>query len=443
MPGLTTEFVYVYQSLPLVMSVLEKEPSCPVKHDACLAEQGNTKHCYRDSTYATAPSRALKQFHKQLGSNYPGPMGPSKRPWLQDRIPSEAKTKPQASSNYLRKEGRGMHAGRDPKHARQTGYHRDRELSRGLLLSDVSCTKEGRQAETCNKPEETKPVSEDRALQDGRHSHAERPAKSRRLDGQDRPERCIFHDPHGSGGPRIPPLPMEGQSIPVQLPAIRAVIGSVGLYQDYETGSGNLVGVGTASNNLHRRYSDCGRDRVTAKKPHHSSNIPAGKSGVCHQLPQVRTFTNPSDRIPRVCCQLHQDGAQTTRRKDKEIKNEAGKILQSHTVSALMLSRTIGKMNAATQAIPMAPLYYRNLQACLREALQGNQSYSSVTVLTEEAREELEWWIDHFTKWNGRNLITHNSSLTIETDVSTKGWGQCATESAQGARGTHRNGLCT
>ena len=109
--------------------------------------------------------------------------------------------------------------------------------------------------------------------------------------------------------------------------------------------------------------------------------------------------------------------------KIKKIKNEAGKILQSHTVSALMLSRIIGKMNAATQAIPMAPLYYRNLQACLREALQEDQSYSSVTVLTEEAREELEWWIDHFTKWNGRNLITHNSSLTIETDASTKGWG--------------------
>ena len=33
---------------------------------------------------------------------------------------------------------------------------------------------------------------------------------------------------------------------------------------------------------------------------------------------QIRTFTNPSDRIPRVCCQLHKDGAQTTRRKDKE-----------------------------------------------------------------------------------------------------------------------------
>ena len=109
--------------------------------------------------------------------------------------------------------------------------------------------------------------------------------------------------------------------------------------------------------------------------------------------------------------------------KIKKIRAEAGRVLQSDTVSALTLSRLIWKMNAATQAIPMAPLHYRNLQTCLREALQEDQSYASTTVLTKEAREELESWRDHFTQWNGRSLIAHNSSLTIETDASKKGWG--------------------
>ena len=69
------------------------------------------------------------------------------------------------------------------------------------------------------------------------------------------------------------------------------------------------------------------------------------------------------------------------------------------------------------------PLYYRNLQTCLQEALQEDQNYSSTTVLTKEVREELEWWRDHFTQWNGRSLIAHNSSLTIETDALKKGGG--------------------
>ena len=65
--------------------------------------------------------------------------------------------------------------------------------------------------------------------------------------------------------------------------------------------------------------------------------------------------------------------------KIKKKKSEAGKVLQAHTVSALTLSRIIGKMNAATRAIPMAPLYYRNLQACLlceRAKATPQQQYS-------------------------------------------------------------------
>ena len=94
------------------------------------------------------------------------------------------------------------------------------------MLLDVSSAKERWQAETCDQSKKAKSVSKDRTLQHGRHSHAERP------------ERCLLHYPHCSGGQRIPPIPMEGQNIPVQLPAIRAAIGSVGLYQDYKTSSG-------------------------------------------------------------------------------------------------------------------------------------------------------------------------------------------------------------
>ena len=47
--------------------------------------------------------------------------------------------------------------------------------------------------------------------------------------------------------------------------------------------------------------------------------------------------------------------------KIKKIRAEAGKALQAHILSALTLSYLLGKMNAATQVIPMAPLYYRNL----------------------------------------------------------------------------------
>ena len=112
----------------------------------------------------------------------------------------------------------------------------------------------------------TQPVSEDQALQNGRLSYAERPAKSRRLDGQDRPERCIFHDSHCSGGQRYPQIAMEGPDIPVQLSPVWVVLSSVGLYPDHMTSCIYLAGDRSTSHHLHRRYPRHGEDRVMSQQ---------------------------------------------------------------------------------------------------------------------------------------------------------------------------------
>lgn len=51
----------------------------------------------------------------------------------------------------------------------------------------------------------------------------------------------------------------------------------------------------------------------------------------------------------------------------------------------------------------MAPLFYRNLQADLRKALDCfDQDYRTYLELSPAAMEELEWWINHFTVRMGR-----------------------------------------
>lgn len=42
------------------------------------------------------------------------------------------------------------------------------------------------------------------------------------------------------------------ENLPLKLLAIRAVMSSLGLYQDHESGNGNPAGVGTAPNYLYR-----------------------------------------------------------------------------------------------------------------------------------------------------------------------------------------------
>ena len=87
-----------------------------------LAEQGSAECSYRDSCTRPATGRAHSLLPDELGSNNSGPVGTTDDKRLQDKVPSEAKAKPQAFSNYLHKEGRRVHAGGIPEHVRQTGY---------------------------------------------------------------------------------------------------------------------------------------------------------------------------------------------------------------------------------------------------------------------------------------------------------------------------------
>ena len=109
----------------------------------------------------------------------------------------------------------------------------------------------------------------------------------------------------------------------------------------------------------------------------------------------------------------------------KKIRLEAGKIAQgAEPLTARVLARLIGKMNAASQVIPPAPLFYRHLQRALSQALErGNQSYETQLTLSEECREELQWWMTKMSKWNGRTLVKSEFDMTITSDASLWGWG--------------------
>ena len=56
-------------------------------------------------------------------------------------------------------------------------------------------------------------------------------------------------------------------------------------------------------------------------------------------------------------------------------------------------------------------------------ALKKTQSYESTFSLNQAPQEELMWWTDHLTAWNGRSLLRKENNLLIETDASNLGWG--------------------
>ena len=106
--------------------------------------------------------------------------------------------------------------------------------------------------------------------------------------------------------------------------------------------------------------------------------------------------------------------------KIKSIRSDARKILHSRRASTRETSRLIGKMTSVAQAIPPAPLFYRTLQRDVSWALaRSNQNYDAPCFISPKSSEELQWWIDHLTEWNGKSLMKGQTpDMTIESDAS-------------------------
>ena len=95
---------------------------------------------------------------------------------------------------------------------------------------------------------------------------------------------------------------------------------------------------------------------------------------------------------------------------------------EEREIPTRQIASLLGLMVAAHPAVLPAPIYYRALQ---REKIRAvrQRGYNSMTRLTPQVNEELNWWLKCLEKHNGSSLQITQWDLTIETDASTQGWG--------------------
>ena len=79
-------------------------------------------------------------------------------------------------------------------------------------------------------------------------------------------------------------------------------------------------------------------------------------------------------------------------------------------------------MNAASQVIPWASLFYRSLQMDLKAYLRAlDQDYKTLLVLSPESKDELILWVSQMIKWSGHTVLMTEPDLTIESDALKQG----------------------
>lgn len=109
--------------------------------------------------------------------------------------------------------------------------------------------------------------------------------------------------------------------------------------------------------------------------------------------------------------------------KQQQLKQKCENIMVSkpsiHDVAVL-----IGKLVAASFAINYSPLYIKQLEMEKCKALiKAKGNYDTVMVLSEEAQQDIKWWISTLNQNIVYRRLAVPFSMTMITDASKTGWG--------------------
>ena len=131
---------------------------------------------------------------------------------------------------------------------------------------------------------------------------------------------------------------------------------------------------------------------------------------------------------------------QMPQEKLRKIQQDARGLLLHQSVTVRDLARFVGKTTASCKAIWQAPLHYRGIQA-LMNSVSSEAEDNSAPIgwfnirlpLSEEARQDLLWWVSlDRTVPLQAPLLPRVPSMIITSDAFTTGWGACLGDTTTG-----------
>ena len=158
----------------------------------------------------------------------------------------------------------------------------------------------------------------------------------------------------------------------------------------------------------------------------------SGKSRIPNQLPEVGVRTNSVTNFLGFLINMVSMEIKLPQKKVAQTIKEAQNLLHKGLTTVRDLAHLIGVFTSTLPAILPAPLHYRGLQE-LKHRILKKGGYDSILPVLEEAKEDLNWWINNLSLVNGQPLLRERPLLQIETDASLMGWGAiCAGEKIGG-----------
>ena len=230
-------------------------------------------------------------------------------------------------------------------------------LNEGLLLQHVYSSQERWRSETCHQSETSEQICEIRAFQNGGATHSQGSPETERLDGQGGPERCLFHGPNSPPTSQPAPLQVEGKDILFQLPSLQFCTAPRVFTKILKPCVEMLRSLGIRL----VIYMDDMLLMASSKQTltEHVQLTMYLLENLGFIINSKKSILSPSQEIEFLGMLLNSITMEIKLpgEKIKKIRQEAHYLLAIKQPSAQQLSQLLGKLNATTPALQMAPSF--------------------------------------------------------------------------------------
>ena len=221
---------------------------------------------------------------------------------------------------------------------------------------------------------------------------------------------------------------MEGCTLPIHLPPYRSLFLRRDFHQGYDTSDCISKGHGDQIINFARRHNNHGKLSRVCNATHRLGNPSVNLLGVCDKLAKVHSHPFKGVAIPGLQSKLISNEIFLAKRKAFKSKTVCYRnhVPSFQVPSASRVANFLDLCQSTMPTILETPLHIRALQMDLINAiapLGPHASYKIKATLSQEAINDLQWWIDSAHLNNGRDIIPPPENTMIFCNASKIGWG--------------------
>lgn len=278
--------------------------------------------------------------------------------------------------------------------------------------------------------EETQKLYLRLTFQNGNITGSYQTNQTRRLSNLYRPVRCLPSYPSACRLPTISPVKLERKNIPILRNPIWPVIGSLAIHQSHQTNF--RMGTGTADlfECLPRRLDHHLRDGDSSSTTNTVSNQETGIVRMDHELSKIDSETTTINLAPRLLIGYYKNDSTITRKETQRSTSSIQQILKNPIQSPRTIHSLTMRIQPATFALIPARVYTQHLLRIKNQTVRSSDDWEKLPTLTAEWIQELTWWQNYITHWNGKSVSPQTPQKTVYVDASNSDWDaayNCAT----------------